>query len=106
MRSLDRILARPEEHYLPGHGGPITAAHAFVRGLRSHRRMRETAIMARLAEGDRTIAGLVAAIYRDTPAALHVAAALSVLAHLEDLVARGLVITDGPARLDGTYRPA
>ena len=29
MRSLDRLLARPEEHYLPGHGGPIAAAHAY-----------------------------------------------------------------------------
>ena len=103
MRSLDRLLARPEEHYLPGHGGPIAAAHAYVRGLKGHRRMRETAILARLREGDRTVADLVAAIYRDTPAALHGAAALSVLAHLEDLVARGLVATDGPPRLDGTY---
>jgi glyoxylase-like metal-dependent hydrolase (beta-lactamase superfamily II) len=106
MRSLDRLLARPEELYLPGHGGPVTAAHAYVRALKNHRRMREAAIMARLAAGDRVIAALVASIYRDTPAALHGAAALSLLAHLEDLVARGLVITEGPARIDGTYRLA
>ncbi len=106
MRSLDRLLARSEERYLPGHGGPIAAAHAYVRALRNHRRMREAAILARVAAGDRTIAALVAAIYRDTPAALHGAAALSVLAHLEDLVARGSVRTDGPARLDGAYRLA
>ena len=68
--------------------------------------MRETAILARLAAGDRVVAALVAAIYRDTPAALHGAAALSVLAHLEDLVARGRVVTEGPARIDGTYRLA
>jgi glyoxylase-like metal-dependent hydrolase (beta-lactamase superfamily II) len=104
MRSLDRLLARPEEHYLPGHGGPIAAAHAYVRGLKSHRRMRETAIVTRLGQGDRTIADLVAAIYRDTPTALHGAARLSVLAHLEDLVARGLVVTEGPPRIDGSYR--
>ena len=106
MRSLDRLLARPEEHYLPGHGGPIAAAHAYMRGLKGHRRMRETAILARLGQGDRTIAALVAAIYRDTPATLHGGAALSVLAHLEDLVARKLVVTDGPARIDGTYSTA
>ncbi|MFL5040068.1 MAG: MBL fold metallo-hydrolase, partial [Xanthobacteraceae bacterium] len=32
------------------------------------------------------------------------AAGLSVLAHLEDLVARGVVATDGPASISGTYR--
>jgi glyoxylase-like metal-dependent hydrolase (beta-lactamase superfamily II) len=106
MRSLDRLLARPEEDYLPGHGGPIAAAHAYVRALKHHRRMREAAILARLAAGDRTIANLVAAIYRDTPAALHGAAALSVLAQLEDLVERGPVVTEGPARIDGEYRLA
>jgi hypothetical protein len=59
--------------------------------------------MARLAAGDRTIAEIVAAIYRDTPVALHAAAGLSVLAHLEDLVTRGLVRSDGPPRIDGVY---
>ena len=27
MASLDRLLARPEDTYLPGHGGPVTEAH-------------------------------------------------------------------------------
>jgi hydroxyacylglutathione hydrolase len=34
------------------------------------------------------------------------AAGLSVLAHLEDLVARGVVATDGPPAIDGVYRLA
>jgi len=106
MRSLDRLLARSEEHYLPGHGGPIVAARAYVRALRNHRRMREAAILARLAAGDRSVTMLVDAIYRDTPRALQGAAGLSVLAHLEDLVARGSVATEGPPRLEGTYRLA
>jgi len=68
--------------------------------------MREAAILTRLAAGDHTIAALVAAIYRDTPTALHGAAALSVLAQIEDLAARGLVVTEGPPRIDGAYRLA
>jgi hypothetical protein len=32
------------------------------------------------------------------------AAALSTLAHLEDLTARGLVLTDGPPSISGRYR--
>jgi glyoxylase-like metal-dependent hydrolase (beta-lactamase superfamily II) len=106
MRSLERMLARPEERYLPGHGGQIAAAHAYVRALKSHRRMREAAILSQLARGERTIPALVAAVYRDLPRALDGAARLSVLAHLEDLLARRLVTTDGAARIDGTYRSA
>jgi hypothetical protein len=77
-----------------------------VRSLIAHRKMREAAILDRLARGDRTIPEIVAALYRDTPPALHGAAGLSVFAHVEDLVARGLVVTDGSPRLDGSFRPA
>jgi glyoxylase-like metal-dependent hydrolase (beta-lactamase superfamily II) len=106
MASLGRLLDRPENRYLPGHGGPVVAARDFVRSLIAHRKMRETAILHRLAAGDRTIPVIVAALYRDTPAALHAAAGLSVLAHLEDLVARGLVAAEGAPRPDATFRPA
>jgi hypothetical protein len=76
-----------------------------MRGLRNHRRMRERAILERLARGDRTIPALVAAIYRDIDPRLTGAAGLSVLAHLEDLVARGLVQTDGQPAIGGTFAP-
>jgi hypothetical protein len=68
--------------------------------------MRERAIFERIKAGDRLIVEMVQAIYRDTDAKLHGAAALSVLAHLEDLVEKGLVATDGPPSLLGAYRPA
>ena len=106
MASLDRLLDRPEKTYVPGHGGPIHEGPAFVRALRSHRRMREAAILDRLAKGDRTIAELVGAIYRDTDPRLHAAAGLSVLAHLEDLTARGRVASEGPPSIHGVFRPA
>ena len=106
MASLDKLLARPEQRYLPGHGGPVTEAAAYLRGLKSHRRMREAAILERLARGDETIAAMVKAIYRETDPRLHGAAALSVLAHLEDLVARGKVVSEGPPAIDGRYRLA
>jgi glyoxylase-like metal-dependent hydrolase (beta-lactamase superfamily II) len=106
MRALQRLLDRPERRYFPGHGGPVADAHGYVRGLIAHRRMRERAILERLAAGDRGIAEITRAIYRDIPPALHGAAALSVLAHLEDLVERGRVATDGPPSLQATYRLA
>lgn len=106
MNSLDQLLARDDRLYLPGHGGAVTKPQAFVRGLRAHRKMRERAILERLRSGDRTIADLVAAIYRDTDPRLHGAAGLSVLAHLEDLVGRGDVTTDEAISLDGHFTPA
>lgn len=106
MASLDMLGARQDTKYFPGHGGPVNDPLPFVRALKTHRRFRERAIVERIAKGDRSIAEIVAAIYRDTDPRLHGAAALSVLAHLEDLVGRGQLITDGPPALSGEYRPA
>ncbi|MCO6393213.1 MBL fold metallo-hydrolase [Aliihoeflea aestuarii] len=104
MASLDRLAARDDAIYHTGHGGPVRNPRAFVRGLRTHRRMRERAILERLKAGDRLISDIVAAIYRDTDPRLHGAAALSVLAHLEDLVARGLVTAEPEPSIDAVYR--
>lgn len=106
MASLDRLLARDDRMLLPGHGGPVTRPATFMRGLKAHRRMRERAIMDRLEKGDRTIPDMVRAIYRDTDPRLFGAASLSVLAHLEDLVARGMAVTDGDPALSGIFQPA
>ena len=106
MASLERLLQRDDRIYLPGHGGPVKDPAAFLRGLRTHRRMRERAVLERIRSGDRAIPDMVKVIYASTDPRLHGAAALSVLAHLEDLVEKGLVETEGPPRLSGIYRPA
>lgn len=103
MASLDRLLERDDRLYLPGHGGPVRTPRPFVRALKAHRRMRERAILERLRAGDRRIPDMVKAIYRDTDPRLHGAAGLSVLAHLEDLVTRGLASAEGETVLDGIY---
>jgi hydroxyacylglutathione hydrolase len=106
MASLAKLQARPETRLLPGHGPPVEDAHARLAELRRHRLMREAAILDRIGAGDRAIADMVAAIYRDVDPGLHGAAALSVLAHLEDLVRRGEVVADGPVSLGARYAPA
>jgi hypothetical protein len=78
----------------------------FMRALAHHRRLREAAILKRIEAGDRAIPDIVAAIYEGLDPRLKGAAGLSVFAHLEDLVARGLVATDGPPTLSGAFRPA
>ena len=105
MASLDRLLERDDRLFLPGHGGPVNDPAAFMRGLRTHRRMREKAVLTRIKAGDRTIAEMVKVIYRSTDPRLHGAAALSVLAHIEDLIEKGLVETDGSPLLTGIYLP-
>lgn len=106
MASLDRLLARDDSSFLPGHGGPLRNPAAFMRGLKAHRKMRERAVLERLRSGDRTIAEMVAAIYRDTDPRLHGAAGLSVLAHLEDLVGRGAATVETEISIDGIFFPA
>jgi len=91
MSSLERLLERRDTLYLPGHGGPIHSPQPYLRALKTHRKMRERAIIDRLFKGDSTISQIVGAIYRDTDARLHGAAALSVMAHLEDLTDRKIV---------------
>ncbi len=106
MASLDKLRGREETLYWPGHGGPVQEPQRFVRALIHHRRQREASILNRLRAGDRTIPEIVAAIYQGLKPALVGAAGLSVFAHLEDLVARGVVATDGPPALTGEYRLA
>jgi Beta-lactamase associated winged helix domain len=104
MASLDRLAARPETAYLPGHGDVIRGAPDFVARLIGHRRGREASILHRLGKGETDIPSLVRAIYIGLDPRLMGAAGLSTLAHLEDLTVRGLVATDGAPSISGRYR--
>jgi glyoxylase-like metal-dependent hydrolase (beta-lactamase superfamily II) len=106
MASLRKLLRRPETTYLPGHGGAIQDAQRFVPHFIRHREGREASILHRLEKGAADIPTLVRAIYIGLDPRLIGAAGLSVLAHLEDLVSRGVVATDGEPSVGGTYRLA
>jgi glyoxylase-like metal-dependent hydrolase (beta-lactamase superfamily II) len=106
MASLQKLAARTEPIYLPGHGAPVREAPRFVQFCIRHRQGREASILHRLGKGAADIPSLVKAIYIGLDPRLVGAAGLSVLAHLEDLVTRGLVATDGPPAIGGTYRLA
>ena len=77
-----------------GHSDHITDAAAMAK--QTGATVVGTAIVNRIAKGESDIPGLVAAIYANLDPRLVKAAGMSVLAHLEDLVARGAVSTDGP----------
>jgi glyoxylase-like metal-dependent hydrolase (beta-lactamase superfamily II) len=105
MASLEKLRLRNDRIYWPGHGGPVNEPQRFVRALAHHRRQREQAILSSVRSGDFTIAMIVARIYEGLNPALRIAAGLSVLAHLEDLSARGLITFDGLATLGASVRP-
>ena len=105
MASLEKLRTRDDAIYWPGHGGPVRDPQRFVRALIHHRRQREQTILGRLAAGDRTIDAIVAATYETLDPRLRRAASLSVLSHLEDLSARGLVTSDGVG-IEAAYAPA
>jgi glyoxylase-like metal-dependent hydrolase (beta-lactamase superfamily II) len=106
MTSLEKLLSRREEIYFPGHGGAVKDARNFVSHYIRHRRGREQSILKELARGEADIPSLVAAIYLGLDQRLVRAAGYSLLAHLEDLVARGHVVTEGAPSVTGRYRLA
>lgn len=104
MASLERLTQRKEHLYFSGHGPEIPNAQKFVRFLIRHRKAREASILHRLGKSEADIPTIVRASYIGIDPRLMNAAGYSVLAHLEDLVARGVVATDGDPVIGGSYR--
>jgi hydroxyacylglutathione hydrolase len=104
MVSLHKLAKRGERTYYPGHGPAIADGPRFVDMYIEHRHARERSILARLAKGECDIPTLVRAVYIGIDPRLTGAAGLSVLAHMEDLVARGVVATEGTPSIAGRYR--
>ena len=95
LASLERLMQRHDKTFLPGHGGRIQTPQRVVRAYMTHRKWREQTILACLDEGVCTIPRIVAKLYGGLDADLKEAAALSVLAHLEHLTARGMAAAEG-----------
>lgn len=91
MASLERLLARKDRIYYPGHGGAVETPHRLVRGMLGHRKSREGQILRLLGEGPSAVSAMVARMYAGLDHRLLPAAERSVLAHLIDLRNRGLV---------------
>jgi len=106
MTSLHKLARRSELLYLPGHGAPVRDAPHYVQYLIKHRQAREASILHRLGKGAADIPTIVRAVYIGLDPRLVGSAALSVLAHMEELVARGIVTTEGPPSISGIYRLA
>jgi glyoxylase-like metal-dependent hydrolase (beta-lactamase superfamily II) len=107
LASLERLMRRHDKMFLPGHGGRIETPQRVVRAYITHRKWREQTILACLDAGIRTIPEIVGRLYGTLDAELKEAAALSVLAHLQHLIDRDLVSTEGGDLLSAAYaRPS
>jgi glyoxylase-like metal-dependent hydrolase (beta-lactamase superfamily II) len=106
MRSLELLGERADRIYLPGHGGRVAEPQRLVKAFLLHRRMREQAILDCIRAGTDTVAAIVRVIYRDLDPKLVKAASLSVLAHVDHLISRGLVRSDSPLSLDRRFSSA
>lgn len=95
MASLDRLAALAPARLYSGHGDPVADPARRITDLAAHRRGREAAIRAALAEGPADAQALTRRIYTDTPAALMPAATRNVFAHLIDMMERKLAATEG-----------
>jgi glyoxylase-like metal-dependent hydrolase (beta-lactamase superfamily II) len=86
LRSLEKLLAFDLDWLAPGHGFLIDEPHAVVRKTIAHRLGREAKVLAALQSLSATAPvaedALVAAVYFDTPKALHAMALRSLRAHL------------------------
>jgi glyoxylase-like metal-dependent hydrolase (beta-lactamase superfamily II) len=102
IRSLELLIARGDRDkvYFPGHGGQVEEPLRLVRAYLLHRRMREQAIVECIRAGNNTVRAIVPIIYKGLDPKLLNAASLSVLAHAEHLIERGLVYCDSPLSAD------
>lgn len=103
LDSLDRLLTREDRIYYPTHGAPILKPKAFVRAVRTHRRIRDGQILDQLKKGRTRIKEIVPEMYADIDKRLHGAAALNVLAHLIRLVRIGAVSCDGEPKMGSKF---
>ena len=103
MNSLDVLLARDDAVYWPTHGPCIEDTKIHVRAFIEHRREREAQILRCVGDGIGKIKEMVPRMYTGTPEFMYPAAARSVLAAVQCMVARGDLSTDTDVSLDAVY---
>jgi glyoxylase-like metal-dependent hydrolase (beta-lactamase superfamily II) len=96
LASLERLLGIDVAILAPGHGYLIGAPHRELRRLISHRNAREQKVIAAMRKlGPASAAELLPLVYDDVPARVHGAAARSLTAHLDKLVAERAARAEG-----------
>ena len=100
IASLEKLIKRQDRLYFPGHGGRLEEPQRTVKAYLLHRRWREQAIFNAIKEGAASVSNIVPAVYQDIECNLIPAAMLSVQAHVEHLIEKGLVSSADPMNQD------
>ena len=85
LASLEKLAARDDRILYPTHGSPIAHPKQWLGQMIAHRRMRESQILAALADGALTVRQLADRLYAGIAPALRPAACQQIAAHLEHL---------------------
>ncbi len=93
--SLELLLKRDDDVYLPGHGPALREPRTLVREMLTHRIARENAIAKKLTEGPASTFTLMDTLYSQVNPRLRRAAERNVLAHLLKMEVEAKVIRDG-----------
>lgn len=105
VASLEILLDRTDDVFLPGHGDRLNDPQRTVKAYLLHRTWREKSVLDALTAGATTIRQIVPEIYRGLAPQLIPAATLSVQAHVEYLIEKGLVASDLPLTPDRDLSP-
>ncbi len=95
FNSLDVLLKRDDDVYLPGHGPALREPRDLVRAMLAHRVMREHAIAEKLKQGPASTYTLMDTLYSQVNPRLRRAAERNILAHLLKMEIEGKVVSDG-----------
>ncbi len=93
--SLDLLLKREDDVFLPGHGPALRDPRALVKDLLIHRQLREQAIARKLQDGPASTYTIMDTLYSQVDPRLRRAAERNVLAHLMKMEIEGKVVLDG-----------
>ncbi len=93
--SLELLLTRDDDVYLPGHGPALREPRSLVREMLTHRMIREQAIAKKLTDGSFDTYTIMDALYSQLNPRLRRAAERNVLAHLLKMEEEGKVLRDG-----------
>lgn len=95
MSSLERLMQREDSVYYPTHGAPVNNPQAYVRALYEHRQKREQQVVTTLQRGAASAGEMVSEIYSELDPSMFPAAEQSLIATLDFLLDKGIVVASG-----------
>ncbi len=106
LASLERLLDREDDLFLPGHGGRLAEPQRTVKAYLLHRRWREQAILGAVRGGAVSVRAIVPIVYGALEGPTAVAAALSVQAHVEHLMEKRILACNAALSFDAELSAA